>query len=68
MKKRYSLQKLSGIDPLTGQEIWHFVLESDQKEAIMNFLGHNYRIIDTKTMKEVARSSDCDLNPGKSAM
>lgn len=68
MKKRYSLQKLTGFDPLTGQEMWHSILESDNKEAIMNFLGHNYRIMDEKTKKEIARSSNHELTSGKSVI
>lgn len=68
MKKRYSLQKLTGYDPLTRHELWQTVMESDQKEAILNFLGHNYRIMDSKTMKEVARSCNLKRTPDKSAI
>ncbi|GIP35035.1 hypothetical protein [Paenibacillus sp. J2TS4] len=52
--KRYLLQKLCSLD--SQRETWTTIMESNNKEALLNFLGWNYRIVDRSNQEEVARS------------
>ncbi len=52
--KRYVLQKLTVGH--TNRGMWITMMESNHKEALLNFLGWNYRVVDRITREEVASS------------
>lgn len=56
MEGRYSLQQMISYIAKEKLEQWQEITRSDSLEALRAFMGHNYRIIDLDTGREIERS------------